>query len=842
MTRNRGKNDGGSPGPGAGAAVLLLLATVSVLAQTSNFAKLRMAGTLIASQYGNWGLEALTPVAAPGIHTVTLLASTAIMGDGEAIQPINANAPLLIDDPGRQETVVPIATQCAFAGAPCTFTANFTRAHLGRFVVRSATDGLQEAINDVGPRGGTVALTTDWNGTSAEIQAARGAANIAIVDRRAGQQSWYAWNGSAYQMAASTAADGSRTVRDLNAVRDADQYCAAPGVYDETCINNAILSLDQGGPEFSGAGRVFIPTHTYVIHHPVVLHANVEVDMASGALIEADGITPFSSGIVRLCSSETCAVAPVTRGETNVRLDNLHIRDASPGDVGANLYGFSDSSATNLLVDSTNTTVVGGIGTGVVLSGAASTGDYRNTFVNLVTRNVAAGVRLGTLGDANANTFLGGSLQGNPALEIAAGSGNAFWGTTYNGLNTTGDVLVHLDAGAHHNISFGNYYDDGLGAGTCTGAPCTATAIVVDAGASGNAFYGAHFDAEGGTLTGLNDHGFDTDFYALGPIAGVAATRNNRLFAGGGGNIYFTALAGAAAKYGFGNGVTAPNLAYGFAVAGSAPLSDGLEMFNNATANTANALTTNWYLNNDGGSKTLFGALQVTSIGIAAGAEMSSLSLQCRAGGAMATCLRFNGVNGFIAGTLAPATAGSASLGTSASPFASWCIGSGAGSACASGTFTAPRTILIPDAPSATAVTATVAAHLFLTGFSASSGQFTQSQPTAADLANGTVAGAGTQAANAVVLNSAMPLMATVSLGGSALAPRTCADYPVSIPGSTTAMAAVASPAGGLAGNWQVVQWSAFIRAADTVQIHLCNLSPASVTPAAQPFNVRVIQ
>jgi hypothetical protein len=45
-----------------------------------------------------------------------------------------------------------------------------------------------------------------------------------------------------------------------------------------------------------------------------------------------------------------------------------------------------------------------------------------------------------------------------------------------------------------------------------------------------------------------------------------------------------------------------------------------------------------------------------------------------------------------------------------------------------------------------------------------------------------------------------------------------------------------------LAGNWQVVQWSAFIRAADTVQIHLCNLSPASVTPAAQPFNVRVIQ
>lgn len=628
-------------------------------------------------------------------------------------------------------------------------------------------------------------------------------------------------------------------------VRTADVYCTTPGVYDQTCLNNAILSLDGNGHQFSGSGRIYVPAHVYVLTAPVVLHKGIRLDMDSpgGAVLEGDGTNAFPAGLVRFCDNEACSDTPVTHGESDINLTGVHIRLANAGDIGLNGYGLTDSMISDLLVDSTTTSVTGGIGTGVVLTGDSRTSDYRNTFVALTVREVARGVVLGNVGDANANSFLGGSVQGDPALDMVSGSGNSFWGMTFNGTNTTGDVLVRLGPGSIHNIFYGNYYDDGLGSGTCVGAPCSATAISVARGAQGNGFYGTHFDSEGGSMLGLNNRGDNTDYYSLGPIPSASPSTNDRLIAGGGGNVYFTAPTSARSHYGFGNGSTAPTLAYGFAVGGISPLDDGVELFNTASGNPENALKIDWYLNNSAGTKVLFGGWHVDSIDVNPGSEDSSIALRCRTSGAIADCLRFDGANGFLAATLAPSVAGAASLGTLSLPFASWCVGDAANrAACVHGKFTGARTIWVPDAASATATNATPLVHRFLTGFNAATGTFSRAQPSIADLSDGTASGAGTVKPDAVVLNSAMPIAATATVRAIAVPSQNCIDIPAIVPGAAIEMAVTASPRGSLSAGWPQLQWSAYVSAANTICVHICNPTRSVIKTIPQIVNIRVGQ
>ena len=80
----------------------------------------------------------------------------------------------------------------------------------------------------------------------------------------------------------------------------------------------------------------------------------------------------------------------------------------------------------------------------------------------------------------------------------------------------------------------------------------------------------------------------------------------------------------------------------------------------------------------------------------------------------------------------------------------------------------------------------------------------------------------------------------TASIGGAALANDACASGTAAVPGATTSMVAEASPVT-YPGNGFV--WYAYVSAANTVTVRVCNLfGTNNAVPAASAYNVRVLQ
>jgi len=111
-------------------------------------------------------------------------------------------------------------------------------------------------------------------------------------------------------------------------------------------------------------------------------------------------------------------------------------------------------------------------------------------------------------------------------------------------------------------------------------------------------------------------------------------------------------------------------------------------------------------------------------------------------------------------------------------------------------------------------------------------GAFTSIPQLAGDLGN--------TAASPQVVNTHLP-NTTAAIGGAAIAAQSCSDTSVSVAAATTSMNVLAQPAGALGSNWSNITWEAYVSAAGTVKVHLCNLTASSVTPASMTFNVRVV-
>jgi hypothetical protein len=143
---------------------------------------------------------------------------------------------------------------------------------------------------------------------------------------------------------------------------------------------------------------------------------------------------------------------------------------------------------------------------------------------------------------------------------------------------------------------------------------------------------------------------------------------------------------------------------------------------------------------------------------------------------------------------------------------------------------TAFRQQFLQDATGTIALTSqlpaslTNAAHKWFNSYDASTGVFTQTQPDYSDLT-------GTPA----------PILSgtTSSIGGSSLAAGACVDGTASVTSSTASMAVAVSPA---ADPGTGFTWNAWVSAAGTVTVRVCNVSGASATPTASAYNVRVIQ
>ncbi|MFZ1015980.1 MAG: hypothetical protein WAN28_21715, partial [Terracidiphilus sp.] len=79
----------------------------------------------------------------------------------------------------------------------------------------------------------------------------------------------------------------------------------------------------------------------------------------------------------------------------------------------------------------------------------------------------------------------------------------------------------------------------------------------------------------------------------------------------------------------------------------------------------------------------------------------------------------------------------------------------------------------------------------------------------------------------------------TGSVGGSSLGAGLCAAGTASIASTTTGMVATTSPA---TYPGDAFTWRAYVSAAGTVTVKVCNGTAAAATPTASAYNVRVVQ
>jgi len=91
-----------------------------------------------------------------------------------------------------------------------------------------------------------------------------------------------------------------------------------------------------------------------------------------------------------------------------------------------------------------------------------------------------------------------------------------------------------------------------------------------------------------------------------------------------------------------------------------------------------------------------------------------------------------------------------------------------------------------------------------------------------------------------IALTAQLPLTGTTSsIGGSALAAGICTTGTASVSTAANSMAVAVSPA---ADPGTGFTWGAWVSAANTVTVRVCNISGASATPTATAYNVRVSQ
>jgi hypothetical protein len=284
------------------AAVMVILAAIPVAGQ-SGFAKPRVAGQLIASQFGKWQTGATVTATAGGTGSIVVDIPTVTLPDSFTLMPFATNAPLSIQD-AQPEVVTPTSVSCA-ENAPtrCVITATFAYSHNGRVRISSGTFGLQEAINFAqGTGGGQVVITPDWAGTTAQITAATGYGDVTIHDERTGD-AWYSWTGSAYSPAfqvssgavtATTAGVGTLTAnlliaRNLDQWRYADQYTGS----------DMGAQIVAAAADCSNNCSVAVPTGAYPVSTTVTLPA-ADIHFAQGAMLKpASGVTvTFTRGPV----------------------------------------------------------------------------------------------------------------------------------------------------------------------------------------------------------------------------------------------------------------------------------------------------------------------------------------------------------------------------------------------------------------------------------------------------------------------------------------------------------------------------------------------------------------
>jgi len=151
-----------------------------------------------------------------GTQTVTVCPAYRALGDGRVIQIFSSTPPTPVGfDIGfaTAETVTPTSVSLLAPGAvsgvgaeqACAqITGTFNQLHApsqNPYQVRSGSFGLQEAINDAGRSGGSVAIGPYWGGTNAILTAAVVLPGVPFIDKRYGVTTYWAPVGGATALA-----------------------------------------------------------------------------------------------------------------------------------------------------------------------------------------------------------------------------------------------------------------------------------------------------------------------------------------------------------------------------------------------------------------------------------------------------------------------------------------------------------------------------------------------------------------------------------------------------------------------------------------------------------------
>lgn len=166
-------------------------------AQTpANFAKPRVAGVAIASQFGAWQATGHGPIGPPG-GTVVLTPSTFTLPDSTSWVPFAVGTAVMIGDGPLSEAVTVTAVSCSSGSSVCSFAANFTNQHNGSFTVSSATGGLQEAVNyEAAAGGGLVMADPAFTGSvSALLSTLKLPSDVLLIDETGGNFNIYGLGG-----------------------------------------------------------------------------------------------------------------------------------------------------------------------------------------------------------------------------------------------------------------------------------------------------------------------------------------------------------------------------------------------------------------------------------------------------------------------------------------------------------------------------------------------------------------------------------------------------------------------------------------------------------------------
>lgn len=305
-----------------------------------------LAGQYYPAAFAGWQAYSTTPVLAPGVATVVVTPPlVSSVGNDETFTPATAGVPVTVLDGTSSETITPVSVACS--SSSCAVTADFARAHPGGFSLASANLGLNEAITVAAAHGGgTVMVSSDWRGSTAQLTSAAGTAKVAIEDLRAGNDVRYIWNGSQYAAATDLTVTGQPGAPSLESVYLADHFCTTQGTLDQSCIQGALSAIGMA------QATLFIPSGNYAIGANLTIPSNVTLQFARGAIwtvavpyvVQING--PLLAGNYQIFST---TLPTQTTGSMATGSATLTTNGLSAADVGSAVY-VAGASSTSVAV------------------------------------------------------------------------------------------------------------------------------------------------------------------------------------------------------------------------------------------------------------------------------------------------------------------------------------------------------------------------------------------------------------------------------------------------------------------------------------------------------------